>query len=361
MNFTFIIPLSAAVVLFSLVVLIFRAFLKTRLSTLLFLAIIPLSFGVWMVDRTISAVSPIYIDLFRISNLCYIIGPMFLLYFVDLISKGFFSWKSIVLTFYGGMLAVGALFVDAYSVSWNPNSGWVQTVWEEPIFYIFLYLYILIIVLIFEGHLFTAYSKNKGDNKQFLKRINIVFLISIVGIFIFNAARSLRLIDYPYLNSIDTLFIALGFGTLSWWYLKRSYLFHLDLLDVQLIGLLVFDNNGPLLYSYEFQSEGIRSNKDLFVGALAGIDSLFKEVLESEQPLKEVRQESKIIILESGKGITIGLVTNLSTIMTRNWVFQFRVAFEKEFKEDLENFFLTGLVGFENKPDPLVKRIFLYQ
>ncbi len=358
MNYTFIIPLSAAIVLFVLGGLILRAFYKTRLITLLYLVIIPFTFGIWMIDRTIAAFSPTYVDLFRISNLCYILAPMFLLYFIDLTSKGNFSWKSIVFSFYGGGLVLSALFLDEYVVAYNPNSGWIQVTWEVPFFYIFMYLYILLVVILFERHLFQAYSKNKGDNKQNLKQINIVFLVSIAGIFISSALRSLRMIDYPYLNSIDALFLALGFGTLSWWYLKKSYLFHLELVDIQLLALLVYDNNGPLLYSYEFQT-GIKSDKDLFVGALAGIGSLFKEVLESQQNLKEVRQESNIILLEPGKGITIGLVTNLSTIMTRNWVFQFRVAFESQFTKQLETYFSIGMIDFDNKPDLLVKKIFL--
>jgi hypothetical protein len=168
------------------------------------------------------------------------------------------------------------------------------------------------------------------------------------------------LIDYPYLNSVDTLFFTLGFGMISWHYLKRPYLFHLDLLDVQLYGLFVFDNHGPLLYSYEFQAASLKSaDKDLFVGALAGFDTLFKEVLAGDQNLKEVRQESNIIILESGKGITFGLVTNRATLMSRNWLYQFRVAFEKNFKADLAQYFATQRLDFETKPDTLVRQIFL--
>ncbi len=168
-------------------------------------------------------------------------------------------------------------------------------------------------------------------------------------------------IDYPYLNSVDTLFFTLGFGIISWHYLKRPHLFHLDLLDVQLFGLFVFDNNGPLLYSYEFQTAALKgADKDLFVGALAGIDSLFKEVLASDQHLKEVRQESNIILFESGKGITYGLMINRSTLMSRNWLYQFRVAFEKNFKAELEQYFRNQCLTFEKKPDILAKQIFLH-
>jgi hypothetical protein len=340
--------------------MILRELFKTRLVTLMILEIIPLSFGFWMVDRTISAISLTYVDFYRISNLCYILAPMFLIYFVDLIAKGIFTWKSVGFTFYSGALTVAALFIDEYTVGYNPNSGWVQVAWKQPLFYIFLYLYILLIVLVFLRHLFIAYSNNRGENKHLMKQIVLIFTISILGIFIFNSLRSLRLIDYPYLNSVDTLFFTLGFGMISWHYLKRPYLFHLDLLDVQLYGLFVFDNHGPLLYSYEFQAASLKSaDKDLFVGALAGFDTLFKEVLAGDQNLKEVRQESNIIILESGKGITFGLVTNRATLMSRNWLCQFRVAFEKNFKADLAQYFATQRLDFETKPDTLVRQIFL--
>jgi len=361
MNLTFLIPLSAAFVLFSIALFILRALFKTRLVTLVFLEIIPLSFGFWMVDRTISAVSPIYIDFYRFSNLSYILAPMFLMYFIDLIAKGRFTWKSITFTFYSGSLTIAALFLDKYTVGYNPNSGWVQIAWDQPLFYIFLYLYILFIVLVLLRHLYIAYTNNKGKTKQLMKRIVVIFTISIFGIFILNSLRSLRLIDYPYLNSMDTLFFTLGFGIISWYYLKRPYLFHLDLLDVQLYGLFVFDNHGPLLYSYEFQAASLKStDKDLFVGALAGFDTLFQEVLSGDQHLKEVRQESNIILLESGKGITFGLVTNHGSLMSRNWLYQFRVAFERNFKEELRQFFTTQRLDFETKPDALVKQIFLH-
>ena len=219
---------------------------------------------------------------------------------------------------------------------------------------------ILIAVAIFGAHLVIAYRKNKGRSKQILKRIIIIYFISILGIFVFNALRCLRLIDYPYLNSLDAVFIALGFGYLSWQYLKRPHLFHLDLLDVQLYGLFVYDNDGPLLYSLEFQLKGFKNKEEMITAALAGVDSLFKEILQSDQPLKEVKQESNVVLFERGKTITVGLVCNLSTLMTRNWLYQFRAEFEKAFKKELEEYTKSKFVGFGDKPDKLAKKIFLH-
>ncbi|MFX1452193.1 MAG: hypothetical protein ACFFCM_15255 [Promethearchaeota archaeon] len=364
MNLNFLLPLFAAVVLFTLSVLIFRAFLKTRLVTFFYLFIIPFNFGIWMMNRTILAAAPPtnYIDLFQINHICYIIVPIFLSMFVDLTSTGNYTWKSIISSFYAGALIIGALFVDDYRVGYIPNSGWVQVTLNTPLYYVFLYSFYLVFAIpVFEKHLITAYIRNKGENKAFLKKINIIFLISIFGVFVFNGLRTMRMIDYPIINGLDTLFFGLGFGYLSWQYLKRPYLFHLDLIDVQLYGLYVFDNNGPLLYSYEFQPKGVSEDKELVASALSGIDSLFKEILSSDQPLTEVKQKSNLIILERGEGITFGLVTNMSTLMTRNWIYQFRVEFEKEFKESLEKYFTYKVVEFENRPDIFVKRIFLYQ
>ncbi|NVM01213.1 MAG: hypothetical protein HWN67_02680 [Candidatus Helarchaeota archaeon] len=367
MNLTFLMPLSAAIVLFILSILILRAFLKTRLITLVYLFILPLSFGIWMMGRTFLAASPPppspAVDLFQINRLCYIIVPIFLAMFVDLTAKGNYSWKSIIASFYAGALVIGALFIDKYEVGYILHSGWVQTRLYQPIFYMFLYaFYLLLAIPILEKHLLVAYFKNKGENKELLKKINIVFLISIFGVFIFNGLRTMRMIDYPFINSLDTLFFGIGFGYLSWQYLKRPYLFHLDLIDVQLYGLYAFDNNGPLLYSYAFQPKGVKEeDKELVASALAGIDGLFKEILSGDQPLTEVRQKSNLIILERGKGITCGLVTNMSTLMTRNWLYQFRIDFEKEFSESLKKYFEFKIVEFENKPDKLIKRIFFYQ
>ncbi|MFB0562082.1 MAG: hypothetical protein ACETWM_12835 [Candidatus Lokiarchaeia archaeon] len=360
-NFTFLIPLIAATVLLSLAILIFKNLIKTRLITLLILEAIPLGFGIWMLDRTINAASMHYVDLFRLSNLCYILGPMFLVFFVDLISRGDYTWKSIAFAFFGGAISVGALFLDQYIVGYNLNSGWIQIFWLQPLIYVFVYSYIfLIAVIIFGGHLVKAYRKNRGKDKQTLKRIIIIYFVSIAGIFVFNSLRSLRLIDYPYINSLDAIFIALGFGYLSWQYLKQPHLFHLDLLDVQLYGLFVYDNDGPLLYSYEFQVKGFKNKEEMITAALAGVDSLFKEILQSDQPLKEVKQESNVVLFERGKTITVGLVCNLSTLMTRNWLYQFRAEFEKEFKKELEEYTKSKFVGFGDKPDKLAKKIFLH-
>ncbi|MFX0071041.1 MAG: hypothetical protein ACFFAO_08120 [Candidatus Hermodarchaeota archaeon] len=357
----FIFPLIAAIILFSFSILIIRAYIKTRLITLIFLEVLPLSFAFWMINRTISALSPIYIDLFRISNVLYIIGPLSLVIFVDLISNGKISWKSIIFSFYAGALTIGAIFVDNYVVGYIPNSGYVQIEHKTPTFYIFLYSYnFIVFILVFGQYLIRTYKENKGKNKKLLRQIVIIYLFSVIGTIIFSILRIMRLIDYLYISSMDALFLAIGFGYLSWTYLKNPHIFHLDILDVQLYGLFVYDqNSGIMVYSYEFQS--MLEQKELITTAFTGMDSLLKEILASDQPLKEVKHGSNIILFEGGKEINIGLVLNLSTIITRNSLYQFRVEFEKKFSEELELFFSTGEIAFKEKPNGLVEKIFYYE
>ena len=216
MHFTFLIPLTAAIILFGFSTLIFKYFLKTRLYTLLLILVLPLVFGIWMINRMILAISPNYIDVHRLSNVLYIIGPMFLVIFVDIINDGKISWTSLVGSFYGGCLLVGAIFIDQYTVGYNEISGWIQVEYSYPIFYVFLYFYIFIIFFIITGrYLFIIYNENKGTDKIILRNFFIVYIVSIFGTFLFNSLRMMRLLDYPYLNSLDAAFIVIGFGYIS--------------------------------------------------------------------------------------------------------------------------------------------------
>jgi hypothetical protein len=99
----------------------------------------------------------------------------------------------------------------------------------------------------------------------------------------------------------------------------------------------------------------------MITAALSGIDALIKDILSSDEVLKEIRQESNILLLERGDRITLGLVCNLSTLMTRNWLLQFRLEFERTFTEELAQYFQTHQIRFDDKPDALVRRIFLHQ
>jgi hypothetical protein len=359
MHFTFIIPLTAAIILFGFSALIFKYFLKTRLFTLLLILVLPLVFGIWMINRTILAISPTYIDVHRLSNVLYIIGPMFLVIFIDIIDDGKISWTSLVFTFYGGCLLIGALFIDQYTVGYNEISGWIQVEYSYPIFYVFLYLYNFIVFFIITGrYLFIIYNENKGTDKIILRNFFIVYIVSIFGTFLFNSLRMMRLLDYQYLNSLDALFIVIGFGYISWQYVKHPHVFHLDLLELHMLGLFVYDSNtGIMLYNYEFQQF---ERRDLITTAFSGMSSLLGEILESDQRLREVRHGDNIVLFDSSKRITVGLVINLSTIITRNWLFQFRNQFEKCYAKELDEYFVSSEVAFGERPNALVKKIFRY-
>ncbi len=361
-NFSFLLPLFAAIILFFLVALVLHRFIKIRLITLPILAVVPLGFAIWMTNRTMAASLLTPVDLFRINNLCYIIGILFLVFFVDITSKGNPSWKSILFAFWAGGLTIGALFLDVYTIQYKLGVGWVQ-LWEQPLFYIFLYLLEFVIaIFVFGLHITRAYQRNKGYNKELLKRVVLIFYLSILGVFIFTALRQLRFLDYPYINSIDALFFAIGFGYIAWQYIRLPHLFHLDVLDIQLYGLFVYDNDGPLLYSYQFQpTADFKDREDMITAALSGIDTLIKDILSSDEVLQEIRQESNVLLLERGDRITLGLVCNHSTLITRNWLLQFRFEFEKIFADVLEKYFTTHKIKFLANPDLLVRRIFLHE
>jgi len=144
-------------------------------------------------------------------------------------------------------------------------------------------------------------------------------------------------------------------------YLKYPYIYHLEMSDIQLIGLIVYDKKtGILLYAYEFKIESIEQ-KELISGLFSGVNMMFREILKNEQSIKEVRHGSNVVLFEETKTLHIGLITNLSTILTRNWLYQFRTEFERDFKEELNTFYTTQYLEFNDKPDSLVKRIFLYE
>ena len=356
-----IIPLIAAIILFVLLIVILRFLLKTRLITLLFIAMLPTSFGIWMISRAITASSTEFLDVFRLANVCYIMGPLFLIYFIDLISKGKFTWVSVVFSFFAGSMFIGVLFLDYYSVEYDVVSGWVMTEYNIVV-YLFTYFFVFIIIfIIFGEYLIRAYKRNKDKERRIFKKILIVYFFSATGTIIFSFIRSLRLIDFPFINSFDALFLSIGFGYLCIMYLKYTYLFHLEMLDIQLIGLIVYDKQtGILMYSYEFKTtETIE--KELISGIFSGINMIFREILKNEQSIKEVRHGSNNILFEEGKVVTIGLITNLSTILTRNWLYQFRMEFEKEFRQELDLFATSNILDLGQKPDALVKKIFLYK
>ena len=361
MIFSSIFPLIAAIILFTLFIIMIRSLIKKRLITLLFIAILPLCFGIWMITRVITAVSTEFIDVFRIANLSYIIGPLFIIFFIDLISKDKFTWVSVVLSFFAGAICMSVLFLDYYEVEYNAISVWVMVEYNVYV-YLFTYLFVFIIIfLIFGVYLTRAYRRNTGKDRKVLNKLLIVYFFSATGAIVFSFIRSLRMIDLPYINSLDALFLSIGFAYIGLMYLKYPYIFHLDMVDIQLLGLIVYDKQtGILLYSYEFKTESIKQ-KELISGLFSGVNMMFREILKNEQSIKEVRHGSNIVLFEETKTLHIGLITNLSSILTRNWLYQFRTEFEKEFKEELNTFYTTNMIDFNNKPDSLVKKIFLYE
>jgi len=159
-----------------------------------------------MITRVITAISTDYIDVFRLANVSYIIGPLFVIFFIDLVSKGKFTWMSVVFSFWAGCMVMAVLFIDYYKVEYNPISGWVMTEYNI-IIYIFTYVFVfLIIFLRFGEYIIRAYKRSKDKERKILKKILFIYFSCGTGAIIFSFIRSVRLIDIPLVNSFDAIF-----------------------------------------------------------------------------------------------------------------------------------------------------------
>jgi hypothetical protein len=130
------------------------------------------------------------------------------------------------------------------------------------------------------------------------------------------------------------------------------------MVDIKLFGLYVYDKeSGVLLYYYEF--EHVKFEKQQLIGGfLKSVDHIFKEILSSDQPLKQVIHGTNYILFNEGINITAGLFTNLSTVLTNNWLYRFRVDFERNFEDIIGDYKETNSCNFGDKPVDLVKSIF---
>ena len=339
MNIVFILPLTAAIVLFSLVIVTLRGFLKTRLITIGIFVIFPILFGVALVNQSIFLITTDYIDLYLLTNLCYILGS--------------------IMFFYAGGLTISQLFLDEYTPIYTDALGWT-VIPNNILHYLFFILFVFLAVFVFLGvYLFRLYKSNVGKKKTIFRRILITFLITGAGVGIFTVARSLQITQNAVISNLDSVCVMIGFGYLIRSYLKNTAMFHLDMVNLKLYGLFVFDkSSGILLYHYEFETDKIKG-KELFGGLFKGIDSFFKEILKSDQQLKEVIHGSNYVLFNQGKDITVGLFANISTLLVSNWLYRFRSEFERIYSKDISQFLKDSNVEFEDKPDELVKRIFL--
>ena len=232
MNLTFLLPLGAGVVLYLLAGITNRSYIKTKLETFTLFSIFCLLFGTALMTRMISLISTTYVDLYIIHNLCYINAAVLLALFIDLVSKGHITWKSLLVFFCAGGLSVSQIFLDEYIIIYSELTGWTTILTNLIHFGVFVLYYGFIIFFILGGYLIRIYRENSGWKKVLLKRIIIVFLITGSGVTGFYCLRILNLIGNPLLRNLDTVCIVIGFGYLIQQYLQHPSAFHLDMVDI---------------------------------------------------------------------------------------------------------------------------------
>jgi hypothetical protein len=359
MELTFLLPLIAAIVLFGLVIMTIRYYITTKLMTFLFFLAFSLMFGVIMILRIITILSTEDLHLYPASNLLYINGIWLLVIFIDLIAEGKSSSKTIFASYFAGALSISQLFIDKFNTQYVEGTGWVS-VPQNLIHFGGFVVFAAISIFLFMGrYLFSLYNKSKGAHRKILGQIMIVFLITGGGVGIFTVSRSFLITTNGFINNMDAICIMLGFGYLQYMYLRHPTIFHIDMVDVELYGLFVYDRNtGNLLYSYIFDQTRF-GGKEIIGSVLKGIDLVFKEILASDQQLKQIEHGSNFILFSEGNDLIFGLFTNVSSILTNNWLYRFRLDFEKEFAKDIEEYKRCNSICYDNQPDRIVRKIFL--
>ena len=314
-----------------------------------------------MILRIIETVSINNPNVYRYSNLCYINGILLLALFVDMIRFGKLGWRSIFASFGASLLNTSQLFLDRFETVYLEGTGWVDTP-KNIIHFGGFVLFAVVIIFLFLGYyLLSLYKKNSGENKKFIQQIIFVFLVTGGGVGIFTVTRALLMFRSGFINNLDAVCIVARFGYLQYKYVQNPTFFHIDMIDVKLSALFVVDkHSGNVLYSYVSNKERFAS-RDLIGGVLKGLDLILKEILESDQPLKQVVHGKEFIIFDEGKDIVCGLFVNVSSIVTINWVKQFRTDFERKFAKDIELYKKNCVVNFCEEQDKLVREIFLYE
>jgi hypothetical protein len=360
MELTFLLPLFAAIILSGLILMAIKFYARTKLFTLLFFALFSSLFVAVMIIRVITTLSVQEIDLYWLSNLFYINGIWLLSIFVDIMTDGKLTFKAIIFSFFAGCLNISQIFLDEYTLEYVPSSGWLGKAQNFVHFGGFVVFAASIIFLSLGNYLIHGIKHSKGEGKKVLIQILIIFLVTGGGVGIFTILRSFVLSDNGILNNLDTICIMIGFGYLQYKYIKHPTILHIDMIDVQLFGLCAYEKeSGNLLYEHIFDDEkyGVRN---LIGSALKGVDVLFKEILSSDMTLKQVEHGSNFVLFSEGKYIVAGLIVNVSTIVTNNWVYQFRVEFEKRLEEEIQTYLKEHVIDFDKKAEKIVKDIFSY-
>lgn len=181
----------------------------------------------------------------------------------------------------------------------------IVTLIAPPSIYEFIALFIAILALIgIMSFLRYAFRNTTGNVRRNVKAIVAGFLIAWVGFI----GRS----DFTYLNfgatlySIGTLFLLIG-GIIFGYAL--TYSVALDELDWrnQLVGLYVIQEGGLLVFHHAFVEDS-DGNEALTAAGMSGVQSLFQEIIRTEEGLNVVSIGNNEILFSHRGVLTCVLV-----------------------------------------------------
>jgi hypothetical protein len=222
-------------------------------------------------------------------------------------------------------------------------------------YYLYEYIALFIAILALGGimlFLRYAFRNTIGNVRKNVMFIVAGFLIAWVGFI----GRS----DFTFYNfgvvpySIGTLALVIG-GIIFGYAL--TYSVALDELDWgnQLVGLYVIKEGGLLAFHHEFE-KGPDMDQALTAAGMSGVQSLFQEIIDTEDGLNIVSIGSSEILFAHGKYITCVLVTKEPYRILLNKVDDFTKRFENIFWGLLRN--VSGSLNDFEAAHELVQEVF---
>jgi CBS domain-containing protein len=122
---------------------------------------------------------------------------------------------------------------------------------------------------------------------------------------------------------------------------------------------VISNNNGLLLFEYQFTTEEESISGDLFTGAFASFGSIFQEVLHSNgNRLNYIEVENRAILVEHGHWTIAILVQDKESIDSRKRLKNFLQEFENEYAFYLENFSETVPLNTFDPARDIVEEVF---
>ena len=109
--------------------------------------------------------------------------------------------------------------------------------------------------------------------------------------------------------------------------------------------ILVIDENGLPLFSYDFKFDSENLDDALFAGGIVAITSFMKEATKSSASISEIKLEDKQLFLEIRPSIQALILSPRSTVYLKEALKRFANGFEEEFKTLLQ---AKGIVNTEN-------------